>query len=119
MLFEMKKLLFSGMALFSLAAGAQMKEGRVVFERTFQLPTRIITGADPSMVPQLPKSRTDQYELLFGNNQSLWQFLPNANNEDPGTFSGNGIVLRFGGTNEISYYNFEKGTRTDQREIMD
>jgi GLPGLI family protein len=99
-------------------AQAQMKEGRIIYERTLQLPTRIV-NANPDIASQIPKSRTDQFELLFGNNQSLWQFLPTANNEDPGSFSGNGVVMRFGGTNDIAYYNFDKGTRVDQREIMD
>lgn len=114
----MKQLLLLVAIGLTLSLQAQMKEGRIVYERTIQLPTRMF-NTDPGVASQLPKSRTDQFELLFGNNQSLWQFLPNATNEDPGTFSGNGVVLRFGGMNEISYYNFEKGTRTDQREIMD
>ena len=109
--FEMKKFLMSGMIVFSLVASAQMKEGRVVYERTFQLPTRLF-NADPAMASQLPKSRTDQYELLFGNNQSLWQFLPNANNEgDPGTFASGGMVIRMagGGSNSTSFHDFAKG----------
>jgi GLPGLI family protein len=101
---------------------SQMKEGRVVYERTFQLPTRMF-GGNPDIAAQLPKSRTDQYELLFGNNQSLWQYLPDANGEgDPNTFTANGgaMVLRFaGGSNDISYCNLDKGTRADQREIAD
>jgi GLPGLI family protein len=114
----MKKILLSACLAISALAQAQMKEGRIIYERTIQLPTRIF-NADPAIASQIPKSRTDQFELLFGNNQSLWQFLPSASNEEPGTFSGGGVVMRFGGTNEISYYNFDKGTRTDQREIMD
>jgi len=99
-----------------------MKEGRVVYERTFQLPTRMF-GGNPDIAAQLPRARTDQYELLFGNNQSLWQYLPDANGEgDPNTFTANGgaMVLRFaGGSNDISYCNLDKGTRIDQREIVD
>jgi GLPGLI family protein len=115
----MKKILFSAAIVFCLAAQAQMKEGRIVYERTIQLPVRMF-NADPNIAAQLPKTRTDQFELLFGNNQSLWQYLPSASNEDPGSFSGNGVVLRFAaGTNDVSYCNFDKGTRTDQREIME
>lgn len=115
----MKKiLLFAGLAL-SVMAQAQMKEGRIVYERTVQLPVRIF-NADPNIASQLPKSRTDQFELLFGNNQSLWQYLPSAGNEDPGTFSSGGMVLRFAsGTNDVTYCNFDKSTKTDLREIMD
>lgn len=105
---------------FSVATHAQMKEGRVVYERTLQLPTRFL-NADPNITAQLPKSRTDQYELLFGNNQSLWQYLPDANSDgDPNTFASGGMVLRFaGGSNDISYHNFDKAIQVDQREIAD
>jgi GLPGLI family protein len=118
----MKKLFVSIAICCSVFVQAQIKEGRVVYERTFQLPTRLF-GGNAEIAAQLPKSRTDQYELLFGNNQSLWQYLPDATNEgDPGTFASGGMVIRFaggGGTNDISYYNFEKGTSVSQREIAD
>lgn len=104
----------------SLVGYSQMKEGRVVYERTFQLPQRIFAN-NPDLAARLPRSRTDQYELLFSNNQSLWQYLPDANTEgDANTFGGGGMVFRFaGGSNDISYWNLEKGTRVDQREIVD
>ena len=115
----MKKFLLFAALFVTSFANAQMKEGRIVFERIFQLPTRAI-NVDPAVASQIPKSRTDQFELLFGNNQSLWQYLPNINSEEQNTFSGNGIVLRFAGpSNEISYYNFDKAIRIDQREIAD
>jgi GLPGLI family protein len=118
----MKKLAVIMAVLYSFVAYSQMKEGRVIYERTFQLPARIFAG-NPDMAAQLPKSRTDQYELLFGNNQSLWQYLPDANGEgDPNTFTANGgaMVLRFaGGSNDISYCNLDKGIRADQKEIAD
>jgi GLPGLI family protein len=116
----MKKL-FAFLAICSSLTGySQMKEGRVVYERTFQLPQRIFAN-NPDLAARLPKSRTDQYELLFGNNQTLWQYLPDANSEGDGnTFAGGGMVFRFaGGGNDISYCNLDKGTRVDQREIAD
>lgn len=120
----MKKILLLLAICISVMGFAQIKEGKVVYERTFQLPTRIF-AANAEIASQLPRSRTDQYELLFGNNQSLWQYVPDANSEgDPNTFStssgGNTMVFRFaGGSNDISYCNLEKGTRVDQREIAD
>ena len=107
----------------SFYSSSQLKEGRVIYERTFQLPTRIFGAANPDIVAQLPKSRTDQYELLFSNNQSLWQYLPDANGEgDPNTITAGGgtMVFRFaGGSNDISYFNFDKGLSVSQREIAD
>jgi GLPGLI family protein len=116
----MKKLFLVLAITCSVISYAQMKEGRVVYERTFQLPTRIF-GADPNLAAQLPKSRTDQYELLFGNNQSLWQYLPDANSEgDPNTFASGGMVLRFaGGGSDITYFDFSKNISVSQREIAD
>lgn len=116
----MKKLLVFAVTFCALAAHSQMKEGRIVYERVLQLPVRFF-GGDPNIASQLPKSRTDQYELLFGNNQSLWQFLPDATNEgDPNTISTGNMVIRFaGGGSDVSYYNFEKGTVVSHREIAD
>jgi hypothetical protein len=119
----MKKLFVLIAVHFSLISFSQMKEGYVVYERTFQLPTRIFAQAPPDVVAQLPKSRTDQYELLFSSNQSLWQYLPDASSEgDPNTVvaGGGAMVFRFaGGGNDISYFNFEKGLSVSQREIAD
>ena len=114
----MKKIFVLTAVLFSVFADAQMKEGRIVYERTTQMPVRFF-AENPEMANRIPKSRTDQYELLFGNNQSLYQFLPTAANDDPGTFSGGGMVMRFGGTNDVVYHNFQQATRLDQREVME
>lgn len=114
----MKKIFVVTAVLFSVFADAQMKEGRIIYERTTQMPVRFF-AENPEMANRIPKSRTDQYELLFGNNQSLYQFLPTAANDDPGTFSGGGMVMRFGGTNDVVYHNFQQATRLDQREIME
>jgi GLPGLI family protein len=115
----MKNLLLILFAAATVSSQAQTKEGRVIYERTIQMPVRMF-NADPEIARQLPKSRTDQFELLFTANQSLWQYLPNANTEDPGSFSAPGVVVRFaGGSNEISYQNFDKQVRVDQREVME
>jgi hypothetical protein len=54
----------------------------------------------------MPKQRTDNFELLFGNNQSIWQIIPNAEG-DNSTVSGPGFVMRMAGNNDVTYYNFE------------
>ncbi len=127
-LIAMKKLLFTLCIAASGIAGAQMKEGKVIYERTMQMPAmRVFAmnggGGGEVPAPQIPPSRTDQFELMFANNQSLWQFLPNANDENPGTVqiggggSGPNIVARIGGMNDIVYHNFTTLTRTEQREV--
>src|SRR5579875_3040002 len=114
----MKKLLLLTTIVIYVAAQAQMKEGRILYERTSQIQMRI-PNMDPEIAKQLPKSRTDQFELLFGNNRSLWQYLPTVNADD-NSFSNGNMTFRFNmGSNDVSYCDLAKGTKTDQREVMD
>ena len=117
----MKKFLLITAAAFTLAAQAQTKEGKVVYERTIQMTNMRMGGnLPPEIQAQMPKSRTDQFELLFTPQHSLYQFIPNAADEGSGTFSGGGMVIQMrGGANEVTYTNLEKGTRVEQREIME
>jgi GLPGLI family protein len=119
----MKKILIALCMAFSLASGAQMKEGKIVYERTMQLPRRVFNSNNNNeMAAQLPATRTDQFELLFGNSQSLWQSIPDPNQEGQNTIdNGNGMVMMFrpGGLNDVIFHNFTTQTKTEQREIMD
>lgn len=122
----MKKFLLVAASAFSLYAGAQTKEGKVIYERTIQMGAIRLGGNVPpdvqaQMQAQMPKSRTDQFELLFTPEHSLWQFLPNAADDGSGNnFSGGGVTIQMrGATNEVSYVDIANGTRVDQREIMD
>ncbi|HEY1022815.1 MAG TPA: hypothetical protein VGE06_10915, partial [Flavisolibacter sp.] len=85
----MKKIVLIAALSFSLAATAQTKEGKVVYERTIQMNNVRFGGAGGNIPPELqaqldrmPKSRSDQYELLFTPEHSLYQFLPNAAAEE-------------------------------------
>jgi GLPGLI family protein len=120
----MKKLLLTSGILLSLLGQAQMKEGKIIYERTAQMPSRVFANLDPEIAARIPKSSTDQYELMFANGQSLYQTLPSTNSEEGGnsfrTADGGGMVVRMNiGNNDIAYYNFEKSYKVDQRELMD
>lgn len=116
----MKRLLLAAGLVASLAASAQLKEGKVVYERTVQLPTRAFGPGGEDLSRQMPRTRTDQFELLFGNNQSLWQFLPNAADEGNSTFSpAPGMFIRMAGLNDVVYHHFADARRVEQREVMD
>lgn len=116
----MKKLLLC-LSFFSFIpwAGAQMKEGKVVYERTIQFQMRIqgMNGGAPN---NPPRSRTDRFELSFAPKHSLWEALPDMeeNNEQTNAAPGGAFVLRMaGGADDLSYTNFEKGTSVAQREL--
>ena len=119
----MKKLVFSSAILLSLYGQAQMKEGKIIYERTTQMPARVFANLDPEVAARIPKSQTENYELIFGNGQSLYQILPSASNDETANSfrsEGGGMVVRLAiGNNDISYHNFEKSYKVDQREIME
>lgn len=116
----MKKILTIAALVYMLGAQAQTKEGKVIYERTMTMPVRSFGNMPAELQAQMAKPRTDQYELLFTQQHSLYQFLPNAVDEGGGTFSGGGVTIQVrGGANDITYTDFEKGTRVDQREIME
>lgn len=115
----MKKILIA-VCLFAAVFTVQaQKEGKVIYERTVQMQRRM-QGMNPDIASQLPPSRTDNFELLFGNNQSLWRNIPKAEGNDQTISSGGSVmVMRSVGTDDVVYYDFSTGVRTDKRELFD
>src|SRR5690242_6424772 len=119
----MKRILIAGWGLclagFSFA---QQKEGKVTYERTTQMQMNLNFGpGHEDMSQMVPKSRTDKFELTFGNNQSLWRQAEQENNNDDNTFGGGGMQIKMfvAGSDDIMYCNFDAAKRVEQREIFD
>ncbi|HEX5653759.1 MAG TPA: GLPGLI family protein [Chitinophagaceae bacterium] len=117
----MKRIFTLGLGLFALTATrAQQKEGKVIYERTVQMQVSF-AGMNEEMHRMIPRSRTDKFELSFGNNQSLWKQADPDNEEETFSGEGGGMQIRMvaGGANDVIYNNFETGKRVEQRDIMD
>lgn len=116
----MKKIVLLVCLTSGLYAGAQMKEGKVVYERTSQIQRR---NMSPDVANMLPRERKDNFELLFANNQSLWRTLQTAdetNNSFSGTSaSGQAMSFTMVRSNELIHFNFDTKKRTDQRELFE
>jgi GLPGLI family protein len=111
-----KMLFFFCMIICACTLHAQMKEGKVVYERTITFQPR--QNMNPEAAANMPRSRTDRFELSFAKNQSFWESLPDLESNDENTGGGGGIRFnRFGGADDITYFNFETGKRIDQREL--
>jgi GLPGLI family protein len=118
----MKKILTASLILLAgSAVYGQQKEGKVLYERTTQMQINF-PGGNEEMQRMIPKSRTDKFELSFGNNLSLWKAAP-QDNEDETLTGGDGggmqIRMMVQGANDVLFNNFDKGTRIEQRELMD
>ncbi len=83
----MKKITIVFILFFGLTnlVMAQMKEGRIVYERKVNM-YRMIT--DPEMRARVPEFRTSQFELLFNDQASLFRTVPEDEAPDP--FANNG-----------------------------
>lgn len=116
----MKKLLLVVCSPLLVATSfAQQKEGKVIYERTTQLQIRF-AGANEEMERMIPKSRTDKFELTFGNDQSLWKAAEQENNDD-GEMGGGGMQIRFvaQGSDDVMYCNFDAAKRVELRMLFD
>lgn len=116
-----KYFLLCALVVSATFAQAQHKEGKVIYERTAQIQIRL-NDMPGGMEHQLPRTRTDKFELTFGNNQSLWKQADPDNEDDGGSFtSDNGAQIRMvvAGNDDILFTNFETGKRVEKRELMD
>jgi GLPGLI family protein len=113
----MKKIIMVAPAIFlAYLLQAQLKEGKVTYERTIQMQIRFADNSHEEQM--LPKTRSDKFELSFGGNQSLWKHAPEEISNDE--FSGNGMQIRMvgPGQDDIVYCNFSSGRKVEQREMF-
>jgi len=113
----MKKMFFAGLSLMiATSLHAQQKEGKVVYERTMQIQIQI--NDNDQLASMLPKSRTDKFELSFGNNQSLLKHVEEEQQNDE--FGGGGMQIKMmgPGMDDIIYCNYDKAGRVEQRELF-
>lgn len=114
----MKTIYFSLIGIIILqGAWAQQKEGKVIYIRTMQMQMRI--NDNDQLQKMLPKTRTDKFELTFGNNQSLWKHVDE--DDTPDEVSGNGMQIRMvtPGQNDVVFYDFANDRRIEQTDIME
>jgi len=117
----MKKLLLVVFGAFGLTSvPAQQTSGKVSYVRIVHLQLRIGNGDGERAIPQ---TRTDKFELSFGNGQSLWKHAEEEMQPDDATDgAGGGIRIRMvgpgQGQDDISYCNFNLFKKVDQRELF-
>jgi GLPGLI family protein len=116
----MKRLLIASAMLIAISSSAQVKEGKILYERTMQLQIRVADD-NPAMQNMIPKERKDRFELLFAEGKSLWQPVEDENQGDDMTFGDGGnqmrMVFRMPGSDDITYHNINDSKKVEQREL--
>lgn len=115
----MKQLFILSAFIITLPSLAQVKEGKIIFERTMQLQIRI-NDDNPAFQNMIPRERKDKFELLFTEGKSLWQPVEDDNQGDEMNFGdGNAMrmVIRMPGSEDITYHNIAESKKVEQREL--
>ena len=113
----MKKMLFTLLTVFICLFGvSQQMQGKVTYERTSQM--QIMINDNGQGDQPLSRTITDKFELLFGNNQSLWHMSDEET--PPDEQMGGAVQIRMigGGADDVSFYDFTTGTSKEQREVF-
>lgn len=117
----MKKVLLLGAVLIGsiTMVAAQMKEGKIVYERKINMYRNI---TDPEMRARIPEFRTDKFELLFNENSSLYR--PSTDDEAPDPFANNGgdrggMRMNFRGMEATTFTDIPNAVQYEARAIME
>jgi len=98
---------------------AQMKEGKIIYERKINMHKRIPEG-DERMKNMIPEFNSSKVQLLFSEAQSIYRNLPEEEDirETAGEGDGgNRVFIRFAGGEDETYKNYETGKSVEQREL--
>ena len=115
----MKKITLVLITLMTISTSlmAQVKEGKITYERKTNM-HRFIT--DPEMKARIPEFRTDNFELLFNQQASLFRNAPDDEAPDP--FAGNGGGgggFRFRMPESNTYIDFASQTLYESRAFFE
>ena len=108
-------LALSALALLS-PARAQVKEGRVVYERKVNMHRNL---ADQSMKSMVPEFNTSKTELRFSGGESLYKNIKEEEDirDKAGEGEHGGVFIKFGGGDDQVYKNYDTEKMTEQREL--
>jgi GLPGLI family protein len=108
-------------ALTSLTtATAQMKEGKISYERKINMHRNL---PDPQMKSMIPEFRTDKFELIFNESVSLFRSVVDEEAPDPfanaGGGGGGGMRMNFRMPSANTYTDLAKQMQYEGREFFE
>ena len=99
---------------------AQDKEGRVTYERVSQVQIRVNDDND-AIAHQMPRTRTDRFELMFSDGKTLWKAGEADDDQDNMSSSDGGMQIRMvvAGNDDVLFTDLVSGKRVEKREMFD
>ncbi len=113
----MKKTLFAAILLLALqTTQAQVKEGKVIYERKVNLHRRM---TDESMKSLVPEFSTSKVELDFSSDESIYKNIKQDDDiRDNAGEDHNRVVMKIGGgADDQTYKNYATERITEEREL--
>jgi GLPGLI family protein len=117
----MKKiqLVLAFLVVLTTAVSAQMKEGKISYERKVNMHRNI---PDPQMKSMIPEFRTDKFELIFNESASLFRSV--VDDEAPDPFAnagggGGGMRMNFRMPTTTTYTDLTKQTQYEERAFFE
>ena len=111
----MKSIIFLLLAAFSaLSVIAQVKEGKIIYERTTESTMYSRMGGSSEVETKQTKN-VSSYQLLFNTKQSLLENLPDMNDM---ASEGEGRTIRMGSSQGKVFTDLEKGTSITENDLM-
>ena len=100
---------------------AQESQGRVSYERVSQMQFRFNDTQGESIAQQMPRTRTDRFELHYAGGKTLWKAAEAENEDGQFTSSDGGMQIRMvvAGNDDVLYTDLAAGTRVEKREMLD
>ena len=104
----------------SINAKAQMKEGKISYERKINMHRNL---PDPQMKSMVPEFRTDKFELIFNENVSLFRSVVDEEAPDPfanaGGGGGGGMRMNFRMPTANTYTDMAKQMQYEERAFFE
>jgi GLPGLI family protein len=113
--------LLIALTTLTTSATAQMKEGKISYERKINMHRNL---PDPQMKSMIPEFRTDKFELIFNENASLFRSVVDDEAPDPfanagGGGGGGGMRMSFRMPTANTYTDIAKQMQYEERAFFE
>lgn len=112
--------LFVALIATTTSVHAQMKEGKISYERKTNMHRNL---PDPQMKAMVPEFRTDKFELIFNESASLFRSVVDDEAPDPfanaGGGGGGGMRMNFRMPTANTYTDMAKQTQYEERAFFE